>query len=49
MWYNPIGSIVALILSTLAVPFVTAAQPVGPVHRIGWLSAVRRKYVAGLT
>jgi putative ABC transport system substrate-binding protein len=30
---------VALILSTLAVPLVAAAQPVGPVHRIGWLSA----------
>lgn len=29
----------ALILSTLAVPLVAAAQPVGPVHRIGWLSA----------
>ena len=39
MWYNPIGSSVALILSMLAVPLVAAAQPVGPVHRIGWLSA----------
>src|SRR5262245_59264834 len=39
MWYSTTGSIVALLLSMLAVPLVAAAQPVGPVHRIGWLSA----------
>src|SRR5262245_59059988 len=38
MWCSAVGGIVTLILSILVAPLVTAAQPVGKVHRIGWLS-----------
>jgi putative ABC transport system substrate-binding protein len=38
MWGSTVGVIVTLTLSLLAAPLVTAAQPVGKVHRIGWLS-----------
>jgi putative tryptophan/tyrosine transport system substrate-binding protein len=39
MWYSAVGSIVALILSLLAVPRATAAPPAGKVWRIGYLVA----------
>src|SRR5919199_5673664 len=39
MWYSAAGSIVALILSLLAVPRATAAPPAGKVWRIGYLVA----------
>jgi putative tryptophan/tyrosine transport system substrate-binding protein len=38
MWYRAVGCIVTLTLSLLVAPLVTAAQPVGKVYRIGWLS-----------
>jgi putative tryptophan/tyrosine transport system substrate-binding protein len=38
MWYSAVGSIVTLLLSLLAVPFATVAQPPGKVYRIGFLS-----------
>jgi putative ABC transport system substrate-binding protein len=38
MWYSAVGSIVTLILSLLAVPLAAAAQPLGQVYRIGFLS-----------
>ena len=37
MWYSAAGSIVALILSLLAVPHAAAAPPAGKVWRIGYL------------
>src|SRR4030095_2601930 len=39
MWYSAVGSIVALILSLLAVPRAAAAPPAGKVWRIGYLVA----------
>jgi ABC-type uncharacterized transport system substrate-binding protein len=39
MWYRAVGSIVALILSLLAVPLAAAAPPAGQVWRIGYLVA----------
>src|SRR5215831_15756082 len=38
MWCSAVGVIVTLILSILVAPLVTAAQPVGKVYRIGFLS-----------
>jgi len=38
MWCSAVGGIVTLTLSMLVAPLVTAAQPAGKVHRIGWLS-----------
>jgi putative ABC transport system substrate-binding protein len=38
MWCSAVGVILTLILSMLVAPLVTAAQPAGQVHRIGWLS-----------
>jgi putative ABC transport system substrate-binding protein len=38
MWCSIVGSIVTLILSLLAVPLATTAQPSGKVYRIGFLS-----------
>jgi len=38
MWYSAVGSIVTLLLSLLAVPLAAAAQPLGQVSRIGFLS-----------
>jgi len=38
MWCSTVGVMVILTLSILAAPLVTAAQPAGKVHRIGWLS-----------
>jgi putative tryptophan/tyrosine transport system substrate-binding protein len=38
MWYRAVGSIVTLLLSLLAVPLATEAQPPGKVYRIGSLS-----------
>jgi putative tryptophan/tyrosine transport system substrate-binding protein len=38
MWCRGVGLIMTLILSLLAAPLVTVAQPAGKVHRIGWLS-----------
>jgi putative tryptophan/tyrosine transport system substrate-binding protein len=38
MWYRAVGCLVTLTLSLLVAPLVTAAQPVGKVYRIGWLS-----------
>jgi putative ABC transport system substrate-binding protein len=35
---SAVGVIVTLTLSILVAPLVTAAQPAGKVHRIGWLS-----------
>ncbi len=35
MWCSTVGVMVTLILTILAAPLVTAAQPVGKVHRIG--------------
>jgi putative ABC transport system substrate-binding protein len=37
MWYSAVGSIVTLMLSLLAVPLATHAQPAGKVWRIGYL------------
>ena len=37
MWFSAVGAIVTLTLSLLVAPLVTAAQPVGKMHRIGWL------------
>jgi putative ABC transport system substrate-binding protein len=37
MWYSAVGSIVTLLLSLLAVPLATVAQPPGKVYRIGYL------------
>jgi putative ABC transport system substrate-binding protein len=39
MWYSAVGSIVALILSLLAVPRAAAAPPAGKMWRIGYLIA----------
>jgi putative ABC transport system substrate-binding protein len=39
MWYSAVGSLVALILSLLAVPLAAVAQPAGQVWRIGYLNA----------
>jgi putative ABC transport system substrate-binding protein len=39
MWYSAVGSIVALLLSLLAVPRATAAPPAGKVWRMGYLVA----------
>jgi putative ABC transport system substrate-binding protein len=39
MWYSAVGSLVALILSLLAVPCAAAAPPAGKVWRIGYLIA----------
>jgi hypothetical protein len=39
VWYSAGGSIVALILSLLAVPLAAAAPPAGKVWRIGYLVA----------
>src|SRR5262245_55003605 len=36
MWCSAVGGIVTLMLSILVAPLVTAAQPVGKVHRSGW-------------
>jgi putative ABC transport system substrate-binding protein len=38
MWCSTVGVMVTLTLSILVAPLVTAAQPVGKVYRIGWLS-----------
>src|SRR5262245_40833458 len=38
MWYSAVRSIVTLLVSLLAVPLATAAQPSGKVYRIGFLS-----------
>jgi putative ABC transport system substrate-binding protein len=38
MWYRAVGCIVTLILGILVAPLGTAAQPMGKVYRIGWLS-----------
>jgi putative tryptophan/tyrosine transport system substrate-binding protein len=38
MGFRGVGLIMTLILSLLAAPLVTVAQPAGKVHRIGWLS-----------
>src|SRR5438093_3486116 len=39
MWRSIVGCIVTLILSLLVMAFTATAQPVGKVHRIGWLNA----------
>src|SRR5262245_21598241 len=38
MWWSTLGGIITFILSLLVAPLVTAAQPAGKVHRIGYLS-----------
>jgi ABC-type uncharacterized transport system substrate-binding protein len=38
MWYSAVGAIVTLLVSLLAVPLATAAQPSGQAYRIGVLS-----------
>ena len=39
MWYSTIGDIVTLILSPLAVPLTTHAQPAGKIPRVGVLAS----------
>jgi putative ABC transport system substrate-binding protein len=51
MWYSAIGCIVTLILSLLAVPLATPAQPPGKVPKIGFLNgssapAIAREFEA---
>ena len=43
MWYSAVGSLVALILSLLAVPLAAAAPPAGKVWRIGYLALLAPK------
>ena len=38
MWYSAVGFIVTLLVSLLAGPLAAAAQPLGKVYRIGFLS-----------
>ena len=47
MWYSAVGSLVALILSLLAVPRAAAAPPAGKVWRIGYLNAGSGRIVEG--
>ena len=47
MWYSAVGSLVALILSLLAVPRAAAAPPSGKVWRIGYLNAGSGRIVEG--